>query len=61
MGFQKECKGDNFQPFPPTTIATEVYTPNVPVAKQNLEHLGVYVREIIEGDPLPFSVANLIW
>ncbi len=46
---------DNFQPFPPNTYATEAYAPNVPIARQNLELLGVNVIEICEGDSLPFS------
>jgi SAM-dependent methyltransferase len=37
-----------FQPLPPTTYATEQYHPNVSVARERLEPLGVKVFEIEE-------------
>lgn len=46
---------DNFQPFPKKTWVTEAYPPNIPVAKQNLEDLGVEVFAINEDSPLPFK------
>jgi SAM-dependent methyltransferase len=43
------------QPFPEKVCATEGYTPNVPVAKERLEPLGVEVYQIGEDDLLPFN------
>ena len=43
-------------PFPPFTCATEAYPPNVDIARQRLEPLGVQVVAIDEDDPvLPFA------
>jgi len=43
-------------PFPPFTCATEAYPPNVPIARERLEPLGVQVVPIDEDDPvLPFA------
>ncbi|MBY6037623.1 class I SAM-dependent methyltransferase [Fictibacillus nanhaiensis] len=44
-----------FQPFPEKTYATEAYIPNVPIAKNRLEPLGVNVVQIGEDDLLPFE------
>ncbi|BCB03725.1 class I SAM-dependent methyltransferase [Bacillus sp. KH172YL63] len=43
------------QPFPPSVCATEGYPPNVPVARERLEPLGVRVEEINEDFHLPFE------
>ncbi len=43
------------QPLPPNTSATEGYLPNVPVARQRLEPLGVTVRSFAEDAELPFE------
>lgn len=43
------------QPFPEKVCATEGYPPNVPVAKERLEPLGVEVYQIGEDDLLPFD------
>ncbi len=46
------------QPLPPNTYATEGYAPNVPIAKERLESLGVKVYAIIDDDEnanLPFE------
>ncbi|MDT0343545.1 class I SAM-dependent methyltransferase [Streptomyces litchfieldiae] len=40
-------------PLPPRTAATEGYEPNVPVARERLEPLGVEVTEVTD-DRLPF-------
>lgn len=43
-------------PFPQFTCATEAYPPNVPIARERLEPLGVQVVPIDEDDPeLPFA------
>ncbi len=47
----------SLQPLPPRTAATESYLPNVPVAKQNLEPLGVRVVAPESDDHLPFPDA----
>ena len=43
---------------PPFTCATEGYAPNVPIARQRLEPLGVKVYEVGEGGNLPFFDDN---
>lgn len=43
------------QPLPPLTCATEGYAPNVLIARQRLEPLGVQVYEVSEGGQLPFE------
>jgi SAM-dependent methyltransferase len=46
-----------FAPFPPHTIATEGYPPNVPIARARLEPLGAFVVPVVDDldVPLPFS------
>lgn len=44
-----------FQPFPTLTCATEGYPPNIPVARQRLEPLGVKVYEVSDDLHLPFA------
>jgi hypothetical protein len=44
-----------FQPLPSVTCATEGYAPNLPIAKQLLEPLGVAVKEVKEDNLLPFG------
>jgi SAM-dependent methyltransferase len=43
------------QPFPPLTCATEGYPPNIPIARQRLEPLGVKVCEAGDDGQLPFD------
>ncbi len=43
------------QPFPPLTCATEGYAPNVPIARQRLEPLGVGVYEVSDDGKLPLD------
>ncbi|MCJ8008415.1 class I SAM-dependent methyltransferase [Lederbergia wuyishanensis] len=43
------------RPFPQTVYATEAYKPNVPIAKNRLEPLGVKVVEIEDDNRLPFE------
>lgn len=43
------------KPFPKNTFATEAYLPNVSVAKERLEPLGVKVVQIEEDADLPFN------
>jgi SAM-dependent methyltransferase len=52
----------SFAPFPPYTWATESYPPNIPVAKNRLEPLGVQViSEYTDSAiPLPDSSLDLI-
>jgi len=45
----------SFQPLPRHTYATEGYPPNVPVARDRLEPLGVKVVQVWGDDPLPFE------
>lgn len=45
----------SLQPLPPLTSATEGYTPNVPIARQRLEPLGVYVYQVNDSHHLPFE------
>lgn len=49
-------------PFPPSTWATEIYPPNVPIAKAHLEPLGIHVIDDYSDDaiPLPDSSLDLI-
>ncbi|WP_369899622.1 class I SAM-dependent methyltransferase [Bacillus manliponensis] len=42
-------------PFPPNTAATEAYPPNMSIAKNRLEPLGVKVCEIECDEELPFA------
>jgi SAM-dependent methyltransferase len=46
-----------FAPFPKVACATEAYAPNVPVARQRLEPLGVKIAALEEEEPrkLPFD------
>lgn len=43
------------QPLPTETCATEPYAPNVPIARQRLEPLGVKVYEVTDNKHLPFA------
>ncbi|MEH7460489.1 class I SAM-dependent methyltransferase [Bacillus sp. JJ1127] len=43
------------KPFPPSVYATEGYTPNIPIAKNKLEPLGVKVVEVASDNALPFA------
>ncbi|MGA4721062.1 class I SAM-dependent methyltransferase [Fictibacillus nanhaiensis] len=43
------------QPFPAVVCATEGYLPNVPIARERLEPLGVKVFQIGDDDLLPFE------
>ncbi|MBS4174648.1 class I SAM-dependent methyltransferase [Bacillus sp. FJAT-49736] len=43
------------QPFPRHTFATEAYEPNVPIARNRLEPLGVKVIEVKDDNQLPFD------
>ncbi|WP_289354960.1 class I SAM-dependent methyltransferase [Paenibacillus sp. S-12] len=45
-------------PFPPLIAATEGYPPNVPIAKQRLEPLGVKVVEFDDDHKLPLDSAS---
>jgi SAM-dependent methyltransferase len=46
----------SLQPLPHTTFAAEGYIPNIPVARDRLEPLGVKVVQLFEGkEKLPFS------
>jgi hypothetical protein len=45
----------SLQPLPKETYATEAYLPNVPVAKKNLEPIGVKVVQVEEDGKLPFE------
>jgi SAM-dependent methyltransferase len=45
----------SFSPLPPVTCATESYKPNIPVARERLQPLGVEVFETEENGPLPFE------
>jgi hypothetical protein len=42
-------------PLPPTTIATEAYLPNIPIARSLLKPLGIRVVESSADDQLPFG------
>ncbi|MFK4300483.1 hypothetical protein ABH892_000575 [Paenibacillus sp. RC254] len=43
------------RPFPEIVCATEAYAPNIPVAKERLEPLGVRVMAIDDDDSLPLD------
>ncbi len=43
------------RPYPGTVMATEGYKPNVPIAQQRLEPLGVKVIQFEEDSNLPFK------
>ncbi|MEZ4522782.1 MAG: class I SAM-dependent methyltransferase [Thermomicrobiales bacterium] len=45
----------SLQPLPATTVATEGYPPNLPVARERLEPLGVRVSPVGEDDRLPLD------
>lgn len=45
-------------PFPPLTVATEGYPPNIPVARARLEPLGIVVRAIAEDERVPLPLAD---
>lgn len=45
----------SLQPLPRNTHATEAYEPNIRLAKEKLEKIGVTVHGIVEYDPLPFQ------
>lgn len=45
----------SFSPLPAVTCATESYKPNISVARERLEPLGVEVFETEENGPLPFE------
>ncbi len=50
----------NLRPLPPNTHATEGWAPNVPVARERLEPLGVTVHGFEnDGGPLPFDECAL--
>ncbi len=42
----------SLQPLPPRTFATEGYAPNIPIARERLEPLGVTVLEICDDDQI---------
>lgn len=46
-------------PFPPHTWATESYAPNIPVAKDHLEPLGVQVISDYSDSSIPLPDAGL--
>ncbi|MFD4999122.1 class I SAM-dependent methyltransferase [Streptomyces buecherae] len=45
-------------PLPARTAATEGFAPNVPVARERLEPLGIEVAEVGDDDQLPFAGAS---
>lgn len=45
-------------PLPHTTYVTEAYLPNIPIARERLEPLGVQVVELASHDRLPFDEAQ---
>jgi SAM-dependent methyltransferase len=47
------------RPLPAQTYATEAYAPNVPIARERLEQLGVQVFETDESETLPFASDSL--
>jgi SAM-dependent methyltransferase len=49
-----------FAPFPSVAYATEAYVPNIPIAQERLEPLGVEVVALAEDEPrqLPFEDAT---
>ena len=50
----------SLQPLPKLTYATEAYPPNVIVARNTLEPLGVKVIQLGADKSLPFADASLI-
>ncbi|WP_412850237.1 class I SAM-dependent methyltransferase [Brevibacillus invocatus] len=46
------------RPFPRTVVATEGYSPNLPIARERLEPLGVKVVEVDNDECLPFLDAQ---
>lgn len=46
---------EKLRPLPEQTVATEGYSPNVPIARKRLEPLGVTVHEVAEDLKLPFE------
>ncbi|TKH43844.1 SAM-dependent methyltransferase [Paenibacillus terrae] len=46
------------RPFPEIVCATEAYAPNIPVARERLEPLGVRVMAIDDDNSLPFDDAG---
>ena len=46
-----------FAPFPPIAYATEAFAPNVPIARERLEPLGVEIKQLENEDEkqLPFE------
>ena len=48
----------SLQPLPALTCATEKYAPNVPLAQQRLEPLGVRVYAVDDDTHLPFSAGQ---
>ena len=46
------------RPLPPDTAATEGYAPNVPLARERLEPLGVQVYEVSDDSRLPLQDAR---
>ena len=49
----------SFQPLPRYTYATEGYPPNVPVARNRLEPLGIKIVQVWGNDLLPFESSRL--
>src|SRR5438105_10192182 len=45
----------SLSPLPPHTCATEGYAPNIPIARQRLEPLGVQVYPVDVSGHLPFE------
>ena len=45
----------SLQPLPTHTYATESYSPNIPVARQRLEPLGINVYSIDDKSHMPFT------
>jgi len=43
------------QPLPKMTCATEAYEPNIPIAKKNLEKIGVEISDFEDDDHLPYT------
>ncbi|WP_322903149.1 class I SAM-dependent methyltransferase [Paenibacillus campi] len=43
------------RPLPKQVFATEAYAPNVPIARQRLEPLGITVKALERDDQLPFA------
>ncbi|MCA0972411.1 class I SAM-dependent methyltransferase [Halobacillus litoralis] len=44
-----------FRPLPAKVTATEAYEPNIPIARERLEPLGIHVAAISEDSKLPFE------